>query len=349
MWLDESLTSSLDRSKSIVTRLPQPDFGHLRALTDRLGVWEHAAFSNPRQDHGFCTDDNARALVVVNRQAAISGGLTDLAATYLGFVLEARTPEGFHNRRDLRGAWTDTVGGDDCQGRAWWGLGTAYSLSPESWMRDAAAGAWRECGFSSPHLRANAYAALGAADVMESTKPTDIARRVLDATTATIVAAARSNIPWPERRLSYDNARLPEALIAGGSALDDNKRLSLGLRLLEWLVDVETNEGHFSFAPAGGVELAGQRPGFDQQPLECWAMADACYRAWIVTGMSLWREHALNAVGWLLGLNDTGAVLYDHVTGGTADGLMSEGINENYGAESTIAGLGALQVAAKLG
>lgn len=319
-------------------------------MTGSYGIWEHAEYSTPRTDHGFCTEDNARALVVVARQTAIGDGVSDLAATYLDSVLEARTESGeFHNRRDAVGAWTDNVGSDDSQGRAWWGLGSVARFGPEEWMRRASARQFETCSvFESPHLRANAYAALGAAEIAGTDYECAQAVELLDRTTARIAEAARSTVPWPETRLTYDNARLPEALIAAGEVLGDDRRLSKGIRLLEWLVEEERNDNHFSFTPVGGRNPGGPRPAFDQQPLEAWAMADACYRAWRVTGEANWRVRVMAAVVWLLGSNDTGAILYDESTGATSDGLMSGSANANSGAESTIAGIGALQVALSL-
>jgi hypothetical protein len=319
--------------------LPPPSFAHLRRLTDGIGVWEHARGSTPRREHGFCTDDNARALVVVSRQESSSGGLVDLAATYLGFVVAARTADGrFHNRRRADGAWEDTVGSDDSQGRAWWALGTVARLGPTAAMRRTGGDAFAaNSAFESPHLRSNAYAALGAATAL------------LERTAGVIANAAANTIPWPETRLTYDNARLPEALLAAGAALRDRRLVSTGLRLLEWLVGVESNGYHFSFTPDGGWSPGELRPGFDQQPIEAASMADACFRAWSITGDATWRTRAIDAGRWLLGHNDTGMALYDPATGSTGDGLMEHSVNENRGAESTIAGIAALQVAALCG
>lgn len=346
---DRSIPGHPSGSRVGKARLPVPNFAHVRALTGRWGIWEHARYSTPRREHGSCTDDNARALVVVSRQAAFDANLADLTATYLGFVLDARTASGpFHNRRDAAGVWTDHVGSDDCQGRAWWGLGTAARLAPDPGMRAAAADAFVTCSaFESPHLRANAYAALGAAEIARSDHRSRTALEFLDRSSMTIAAAARATIPWPETRLTYDNARLPEALIAAGDVLGDRVRLALGVRLLEWLIGAETNGDHFSFTPVGGREPGGRRPGFDQQPLEAWAMADASFRTWTVTGEPAWRMRALDAASWLVGSNDTATMLYDDATGGTRDGLMVASANENRGAESTLAGIGALQVAAR--
>jgi hypothetical protein len=118
--------------------------------------------------------------------------------------------------------------------------------------------------------------------------------------------------------------------------------VSEGLRLLEWLVETEIGEHGFSFAPVAGRFLSHQKPSFDQQPLEAWAMADACVRAAEVTGDPGWMVPAGVAVSWFLGANDQRTGLYDARSGGCCDGLTAEGVNVNQGAESTLAALGAL-------
>lgn len=348
---DDRIVASGHPSTRAHVSVPTPRFDHLRLLTDRAGLWEHAHYSTARVEHGFCTDDNARALVIVSRQSATSGGLADLAATYLGFVLEARTGTGgFHNRRAASGLWQDDEGSDDSQGRAWWGLGAAARAAPDGWMRRAGADAFATCTtFNSTHLRANAYAALGAAEMLAADPALDAARDLLERASGVIADAARGAIPWPEDRITYDNARLPDALLAAGTALGDPRLTSAGLRLLEWLTTVETIGNHFSFAPTGGWSIGEPRPAFDQQPIEAWAMADACHRAWVITGDAVWRVRTLRAATWLLGVNDTGMPLYDPDTGATFDGLEDGSVNQNRGAESTLAGIATLQVAATIG
>ncbi len=337
------------RPATAPARLPRPHLGHLRALTDASGVWEHALMSTPRREHGFCTDDNARALIVASRHATECGDGIDLAGIYLAFVLDARTPTGaFHNRRDANYGWTDDVGSDDSQGRAWWGLGVASHSGPTPAIRSAAADAFTTCdAFTSPHLRANAFAVLGACEVLLAEPGHPAATDLVVRGSGTIFDACRGRVPWPETRLTYDNARLPEALLAAGASLGDRHMISTGLRLLRWLVRVETSGDRFSFTPAGGWAPGEPRPGFDQQPLEASAMAEACHRAWMVTGDAEWRVRAIRAVSWFLGRNDAGLELYDSGTGATYDGLMENSVNRNRGAESTLAGIAALQVATR--
>jgi hypothetical protein len=273
--------------------------------------------------------------------------LDELGERYLRFVLDSRTPAGFHNRRRAGGHWDDEIGSDDSQGRAWWALGTAARSAPLEWMRSASAEAFEPSpGFGSPHLRANAFAVLGAVEMLAANPGNSAAAELCTRSVSVIATAATSRIPWPETRLTYDNARIPEALLAAGAVMGDRRYTAMGLRLSEWLLSVESNLGHFSFTPVGGWTPGETRPGFDQQPIEAWAMADLCVRAWQVTGVDTWRARARRAAQWVLGDNDLGLTLYDAATGAGFDGLTATSVNENCGAESTLAGIACLQVAA---
>jgi hypothetical protein len=330
--------------------IPPARYEHLHRMTDHVGVWEHARYTAPRFEYGYCTDDNARALIVVCREPDPHLELVGLGRVYLRFLEDASLPQGgFHNRRSADGSWADEVGSDDSQGRAIWGLGTAARLGPETWMHRTALELFdRQLGFASPSPRSNAFAVLGGYEVLARDPDHGPARGALTRWAGHITVSADPDWPWPESRLTYDNARLPEALLAAGSALGDEHMVETGLGLLDWLVTTETREGHFSFAPVGGWAPGEPRPGYDQQPVEVAAMADACSRAWELTGESKWREGVLRAARWLVEANDGNVVLYDFHTGGCCDGLTSSGPNLNQGAESTLAALSALQQAAKV-
>ena len=74
-------------------------------------------------------------------------------------------------------------------------------------------------------------------------------------------------------------------------------------------------------------------------------MADACSRAWSLTGDSRWKDCVERVARWFVGANDTGVALYDPQTGGCGDGLGPDYTNLNQGAESTLAALAVLQLA----
>ena len=335
-------------ARSLTDPLPRPRFDHLRRMTDHRGLWEHARFTTPRTEHGYCTDDNARALIVISRQPDPSPSLVELAGVYLAFLQQAQLAKGgFHNRRDADGSWLDEVGSDDSQGRALWALGTVASRGPAPWMRGIGLQMFGEGGsFDSVFPRSNAFGVLGAAEVLKASPGHTQALDILDQCIRRIAPARDDDRwPWPESRLAYDNARIPQAFMAAGAHLGDGKLADSGLRLLQWLAVMETRDGHFSFTPVGGWALGEARPGFDQQPIEAAAMAESCGLAWSLTGDDRWKERVESAAHWFVGDNDLGRVLYDVQTGGCRDGLTRTGRNENQGAESTLAALAALQEA----
>jgi len=320
-------------------------------MTDHRGLWEHARYATPRTEHGYCTDDNARALIVMSRLQNPPPELIDLAGIYLTFLQHAQLPSGgFHNRRSSNGSWVDDVGSDDSQGRAIWALGTVTRSGPAAWMRDVGLDMFEEQrDFRSPSPRANAFAVLGATEVLLSSPDHRHARHILEQCVGHLLTQDDLHWPWPENRLAYANARISEALLAAGAVQPNDELIGSGLRLLEWLVATETHDDHFSFTPAGGWAPGEPRPGFDQQPVEAAAMADACSRAWSVTGDNRWKDRIEQAARWFMGANDIGAALYDPQTGACGDGLGPDHINLNRGAESTLAALAVLQQAELVG
>lgn len=328
---------------------PPVSFTHLFRLSDRGGLFEHARLTEPRPEHGYCVDDIARGLVVVAREPAPTPELVTLADFYLWLVTDAQAGDGrFHNRRDLELRWTDDPSLEDCWGRALWGLGTAAArLLPGSESAELALTHFdRSIDRRSPHLRATAFAALGAAEVLARRPGHGGAKALLAEAAETIssrLAPGRS-WPWPEPRLRYANATLPEVLVAAGSLLAEPRWLTEGLSLLDWLLEVETAGDHLSMTPVAGWVTGEPRPGFDQQPIEVAALADACARAYAVTGDPRWRSGLQLCTAWFLGANDVGISLVDDISGGGCDGLHPSGRNENQGAESTLALLATLQL-----
>jgi hypothetical protein len=174
----------------------------------------------------------------------------------------------------------------------------------------------------------------------------------VDLLAATVAMIGRPDFdspwPWPEARLRYANAAIPEALIAAGVGLRDPAVLDDGLRLLGWLLDVETHDNHLSVTPSGGWAPPRPRPAYDQQPIEAAALADACARALQVTGDPRWAAGLERAVSWFLGDNDNGLSMVDPISGGGYDALTPDGVNTNEGAESTLAMVSTLQHSRRL-
>jgi hypothetical protein len=331
----------------------QPVFDHLERLTDDRGLFEHARHAVPRREHGYCVDDVARGLVVVCREPRPGPAARRLARCYLAFVLDALDPSGAcHNRMTVDGQWGDEAAAGDWWGRALWGLGVAATRAQSPGMRARALGGFRiaaQC--RSRHLRSMAFAALGAAELL-SRRPDEVAARALLTDTLAVIGRPKvsdPDWPWPEERLSYGNASIAEALIVAGDALPDESALNRGLSLLEFLLRTETRDGHLSVTPVGGRGPDDIGPGYDQQPIEVSALADACASAFRITGQASWLTGIRLAWEWFGGNNDSATPMFDPRTGGGYDGLERGGRNLNQGAESTLAMLSTAQQARSIG
>ena len=330
---------------------PVGTFTHLLRLSDDRGVFEHARDTVPLPEHGYCVDDVARALLMVMREPAPAPAVAALGDRCLSFVASAQSPHGeFRNRLGRDGRWQDTPGTGDWWGRALWALGATAARHPDPASR-AAARACFDLGATrrSPFRRSMAFAILGTAEVVASTGlDADLRALLVDGIAAVGHSRSDPSWPWPEARLSYANAVLPESLIAAGNALGDDDVLADGLHLLHWLLSVETNGDHFSPTAVGGWGPDEERAVFDQQPIEVAALADACARAFDVTGDPEWQEGLDRAISWFSGNNDASSALRDSQSGGGFDGLTAGGVNANEGAESTIALISVTQHAQRL-
>jgi len=323
---------------------PPPSLRHLKDLTGPFGLYEHARRSEPSPKHGYCTDDAGRALALACRLPE-DPYAEELAWLTLRFLERAHAGGGhFLLRLGPGGSWDESPPSDDAAGRALLGLGTAASSAPWPALRQRAEALFVEAaGFTSPAPRAAAYGTLGATEVLLAPGAEGRLRRAARQLAERLAPLALPEAPaggpwrWPEPQLSYANALLPHAALAAGAALEDDGALRAGLLLLEWLVQEECFEGRFSFAPVGGRGPGGEKPAFDQQPIEAAAMAHAAARAHALTGEGRWEAPIWAAVGWFLGDNDTGTAVWDPATGGGFDGLKRHGVNHNQGAESTIA------------
>jgi len=326
------------------TEVGAPSYLHLARLSDPRGLFEHALYDIPRQEHGYCVDDVARGLLVVIAEPDQTPLLGELTETYLRFVIAAIEPDGSaHNRMGLDGEWTDESSNGDWWGRAVWALGFAAASAPLPLTRRRALRAFTvAAAHRSPHLRAMSFAAIGAAEVLR-VSPGLTAAAALIEEAAEMIPPGDLDWPWPERRLAYGNGSIAEALISGGQSLGDIAMVARGLELLVFLLRVETVSGHLSVTGSRGRGADETGRLYDQQPIEVAAIADACSRAFAVTGDAEWLAGVRMAWKWFTGDNDGGTPMYDAISGAGYDGLQRRGRNENRGAESTLAALSTYQ------
>jgi hypothetical protein len=334
-----------------ISSSPAVPFRHLQRLTDTVGVVERAEGIMPRYGLGYRVDDVARGLVVVCREPSPSAELITLGRRYLYFLTQAQAADGkFRDRLGVDRRWHGKAEAQDAWGRSLWALGTAAARGPTAGIREEAQALFdASASVGSPYPHAMAFAALGAAEMLERS-PGHPGALALLAATGTVIGepAADEAWPWPTPRLSYANAAIAEAVIVAGQKLGRDHLLRNGLRMLGWLLAGETRDGHLSVVPTGGWGRGENRPAFDQHPIEVAALADACTRAAAITGDTTWLTGVEMSVTWLLGDNDARIPMLDERTGGCSDALGRTSRSRNQGAESTIAMISVLQQGRRL-
>jgi hypothetical protein len=321
-----------------------PVRAHLAALDHPLGLYQHARGAQPNPEHGFCTDDMARRLMVDLLHAQADPG-PDVAASVISSVdfLERAwnpAPKRFRNFLDIRGRWLEQVGSEDCHGRAVQALGEMLARWTEGNLR-ARAGDLLE--WADELIGCEAARRGGWRGDREGVFETLAAR--LAGAFASARSESRGAWPWPEPNVLYDNGVLPEALIVAGRALGEPEYVQLGLESLRWLVAAQTApDGHLTPVGNRGWWPRGGRPArFDQQPIEATSLLEGARAAYNATTDPRWAETMERAYGWFLGVNDLGLALADPERGACRDGLNQDGVNENQGAESTLVWLLAVE------
>jgi glycosyltransferase involved in cell wall biosynthesis len=334
--------------------LPRARASHLLTMVDDVGIVQHADGSVPLRSSGYCTDDVARLAIV-----ALALGRTTGAETYhrvlarsLAFLRHAWSSEarGMRNFMSYDRRWLDEPHGGDHFGRSVWALGEVVAAEPGPALLGPSVNLLREMLPAVSELRwprTMAFAALGLARA-GGERLGDDATDALRILAGRLAALGRANATddwyWPEDVLTYDNARLPQALIAAGARLGDEDMVREGVRMLEWYaheVDIDGDclrlVGHHGRRRGGSDAQGG-----DEQPLDAAALVEAEVEAFVVTGDDRRGRDAVRAFEWFLGRNRLQQSVYDFSTGGCHDGLGESAVNDNEGAESTLAYLQAL-------
>jgi len=350
-----SLPPQLILCKRVVPQpsIPEVDLKHLRALTDDTGLLQHAVHATPDRRYGYCTDDNARALVVAaqNWRLFKDESIIPLFQTYLSFLHHAFNEElgRFRNFMAYNRQWLEEAGSEDSHGRALWGLGAAVAFAPTEPILGLASRLFNQALPAVEKLHAPrtlAFALIGIHEYLRRFSGASDARRLRENVARRLYSEFRKNSadnwPWCEKIVTYCNARLPHALILAGRWMDDNEMLQQGLRSLNWLFEIQTDpkNDHLSIIGNDGwYTRNGTRAKFDQQPVEVAALIEAAREAYLVTGDKKWHDWMITGLNWFLGANDIREPIYDFTTGGGRDGLHLAGVNANQGAESTLSWL----------
>ncbi|KMQ52450.1 Glycosyl transferase [Chitinispirillum alkaliphilum] len=330
---------------------PEFRFDHIVRMSDSTGVFQHAKCTIPNFYEGYCTDDNARALILSvqleelgkNDPAISSVGITCLA--FLNYALNRQTAR-FRNFMDFGRRWLEEIGSEDSHGRALWALGTCVGRSKDPAITyvarelfDIALQTVRK--LRSP--RAWAFSLLGICEYLKGfdgdLKVTELQRDLTKKLISAFKTCADENWLWFEDICTYSNARLPHALIMSARRREDRELLTVGLETLRWIVEVQTNkEGVFTPVGCNGwYTRNGNFASHDQQPVEACGVVSACLEAFRVTKEPWWFSKAQMGFEWFLGRNSLGVPVYNKNSGGCRDAIHEKRLNLNEGAESTLA------------
>ncbi|MFH1498382.1 MAG: glycosyltransferase family 4 protein [Verrucomicrobiota bacterium] len=331
--------------------LPALNPDHVLRMSDSTGMLQHALYSLPNYNHGYCTDDNARALMLAllwRNLGETLPAINRLPTTYIAFLAHAFNPDTgrFRNFMGYDRRWLEEQGSQDSHGRALWALGVCVAQSRDRGCRLLAAqlfDAALPVAVDLAHPRTWAFALLGIHDYLSRCPDNGPATRIREVLAKRLMARfaehARDDWQWLADDATYDNARLPHALIQCGQATRQPAMVETGLAALGWLLALQTSPRGI-FQPIGSDGFChrnGTRAFFDQQPVEVQATVSACLEAFRATAAPVWLERAHQVFEWFIGRNDLALMLYDPKTGGCRDALHADRVNENQGAESTLA------------
>ncbi|MFC1585077.1 glycosyltransferase family 4 protein [Fibrobacterota bacterium] len=347
-----SFPRTLEKSQS---SLPQLCLDHMIRLTDDTGILQHSKFSLPDREHGYCTDDNARALIVSLTALRFLNNdfdLMDLQYRYLSFLYHAYNPDRgrFRNFMDYRRNWLEDEGSDDSHGRAVWALGINYLLSKNKGCQQVGAALFRNAIKNTETLespRAIAFSLIGIHAYLSGYPGDSDVKRIRNSLVEKLLslfkAVSGTDWPWLEETVNYANGKIPHALLLSGQMMEKQSVIDQGVVSLDWLMEMQMNDNMFSpVGNKGWMTKGGEKAHFDQQPVEAQTMIEACMAAYHVTRKDKYHKFAQKCFDWFLGLNDLNAHLYDYQTAGCCDGLTPDGANFNQGAESTLAWLQSL-------
>ncbi len=342
--------------------LPAIDLRHMLALIDDTAMLQHATWAVPNLHHGYCTDDNARALIacvmfldlqpeVYLSHSSVAEDIEELTAaiqrcmSFLSYAFDEDTGR-MKNFMGYDRTWLEDVGSEDSHARTLWAMGVVAHLGRPDHVQEMAADLFRRAlpvarEFRS--LRPVAYTLLGADAYLARYPDHEPTREVMEEGAEFLFDIwernSSSEWPWWEDSLTWGNAKLPHALLRGGARLGRQDMLEAALQSLRWVIEVQTNdEGQLSIVGNRGWFHRGETPAqFDQQPVETKAIVQACLAAGLATGDKYWTQTAVRCFEWFTGENDLEAQMYDEETGGCHDGLCPDGPAPNEGAESTLA------------
>ncbi|NIA07656.1 MAG: glycosyltransferase [Actinobacteria bacterium] len=344
-------TAALEQASSVLD-LPPLKLDHLIRLTDEVGLIQHARFIVPDRVHGYCTDDNARALEVVAKYCRNKRDkeVERLLNIYLGFVCHAQRSDGtFQNFVSFDRKFVEPDVPGDALSRAILGLGAVLAYPPTPAYLPFVKDCFDRAASHLPvrSLRGQAYSIAGLSYYLQQFCVASDVKKLLRINADLLVSAFRERSVgdwlWFEDQLTYDNAALPNALFLAAKISPESSYLEIAIKTCGFLLSHTYDGRCFSFVGnKGWLPRGGSKADFDQQPIEAAGTVLMLRAAYQATGRAEYLNLMRKAFDWFLGDNGLQKPVYDLVTGGCADALIKDGVNVNQGAESLLSFLRAL-------
>ena len=352
--LKGATVTNIREKKKVSTRrkIPEPSLEHISRISDDTGLLQHAQFDFPDRKHGYCTDDNARALIAMIQyyNQYNDPQARELLNRYLSFVLHAQKLDGtFHNFMSYDRRWLEPEPAHDALGRSVWALGSALCDSFFREMVPLLKARFYSClphvGALSP--RGKAASILGMAAYLTRFGRDNHVQELLilmaDSLLGLYQSCRESNWQWFEPILSYENAILPQGLYAAYSRTGTKTYLQAAESACRFYLETVFAGRHFNFIGCNGwYPKGGEKAPFDQQPIEASSTVLMLREAYQATGNSEYLILQKIAFDWFLGRNSRQIPVYDFRTQGCCDGLTQTGVNLNQGGESMVCFLLAL-------
>ena len=363
-----------NRFNFLPNQLPEAKLDYLKLLTDDVGIIQHTNLGVPARHHGYSTDDVGRALVALTKLVDSQKKAKEfgkLITTYMSFLEHAQTDTGhFHNFMSYRREFLDEKGSEDTLGRAIYGLGHVVScpyLSKN--MRTLANTLISKSRPEMENLgspRAKAYAMCGLYEMLRAGIGADEFESMFNSRRDTVESVDRDTFEsifishanslvdlyeanhkedwnWFESTVTYSNAKMSESLLLAYNYTKDRTYKKVGLATLDFLTEIQWKGDFFDMVGnQGWYSYNGEKPIFDQQPIEAGYLSQAYVSAYEIVRERKYLELAKYSFEYFLGRNRLQAVMYDYSTGAVCDGLNLDGMNCNQGAEPVICFLMAL-------
>lgn len=331
----------------------KPTSEHLFALSTPHGIMQHTMYNFPDPEHGYATDDNARALVVAHLWKAEhqknEEALRNLESYFLRALKFTQDESGQFYARISFDLKKTELGTGDWFGRALFALSflsfysTEYSnVAMKIIFKSLSTMLNKE--FS---IRTTSFLILASFYFFKKNERDKIILKrekknyynCLKKWGIFLKKAAKENFGknwnWPGEKITYDNGKVIQAYLILGTLLGDEALINTGKTILDFYIKETFKNGYFQ-APGnrGFWEKNKKKPLYDEQAVEAYSMTAALVTAYEIFNDRKYLSLANDAYMWFWGKNRLNKSLVDTGSGAVYDGLRRENINDNQGAES---------------